>query len=108
MLLPGFTAGASLAKATEAFSGGTSRNSARFSVQLQQANRLAVKAGRLGSVSAGLSGCQDLDHVPVCYSPNPTRPGRCCDTTHEKICNGRRVAICTFTDCSGFPDTASL
>jgi hypothetical protein len=101
MSLPGFTADAAL-KTVASYSSRLSASETR-GVILQQFNLNALTS-RGASRTPTLSGCIDIDHVPVCRG-NPFTPGRCCDTTHEKVCNGRRVAICTFTDCTGFPDT---
>jgi hypothetical protein len=103
MSLPGFTADAAL-KTVASYSSRPAVSRAQ-AVVLQQFN-LKSLASRAASISGTptLSGCIDIDHVPVCHG-NPFTPGRCCDTTHEKVCNGQRVAICTFTDCTGFPDT---
>jgi hypothetical protein len=99
MSLPGFTADAAL-KTVAGYR-------TRLAVPEAQAvilQQLETSRGASISRTPSLSGCIDIDYVPVCHG-NPFTPGRCCDTTHEKVCNGRRVAICTFTDCTGFPDT---
>ena len=88
MLLPGFTAGATLAKSEAVFSGVAGGADLR---------------GATGFVYA--ASCYDTDYLPKCYSKHPAALGRCCDHTHERVCNGQRVAICTFTECSGFRDT---
>jgi hypothetical protein len=104
MYLPGFTADAAL----ETVASDSSRPavSEAHAVVLQQINLNSLTSrGASISRTPTLSGCFDIDYVPVCRG-NPATPfGRCCDTTHERVCNGHRVAICTFTDCTGFPDT---
>jgi hypothetical protein len=103
MFLPGFTADAAL-KTVATYS---SRPASEAQAVILQQFNLNTVTSRGASISKTptLSGCIDIDYVPVCRG-NPATPfGRCCDTTHEKVCNGRRVAICTFTDCTGFPDT---
>lgn len=109
MLLPGFSADASLLKLGEIYSGrsiaGLEATGFPFVPQRQS---LPAANGDSSLASRRLSGCIDVDHQPVCHSRSPFTPGTCCDSTVEKICHGQRVAICTFTDCSGFPDTASL
>ena len=104
MSLPGFTADAAL-KTVALYSSRPAVSEAQ-AVMLQQFNLKSLTTrGSSISRTPTLSGCFDIDYVPVCRG-NPATPfGRCCDTTHERVCNGQRVAICTFTDCTGFPDT---
>jgi hypothetical protein len=103
MSLPGFTADASLLKKLELYSMPADASEAE-AVRLQQFD-LSTLTSRGTSISR-TRGCFDTDYAPVCRDAHPGTPfGRCCDFTHERVCNGRRVSICTFTDCTGFPDT---
>ena len=98
MSLPGFTADATLGKTFELYS----MNEA--GVGEAKTSQFAVNpTAALGT--PGLTGCIDIDHLPVCRGGTVTPFGRCCDTTHERVCNGQRVAICTFTDCTKRTDT---
>jgi hypothetical protein len=103
MSLPGFSADESLRRSVEPYSlsGAGARN--RPAVRLQQRASLRAPDSR---EPASAEHCFHADHVPVCYSAHPAAAfGRCCDRTHEVFCGGRRVSICTFTDCTRFPDT---
>jgi hypothetical protein len=104
MSLPGFTADAVLERVASYLSRPAVSEAQAVMIQQFNPNTLTSRSASI-SRTPSLRGCIDIDHVPVCRG-NPATPfGRCCDTTYEKVCNGRRVAICTLTDCTGFPDT---
>jgi hypothetical protein len=105
MSLPGFTADASLLKTTKPSSMRVDACDAK-GVRLQQFD-VSTLTSRGTSISRTptVGKCIDTDYAPVCHSAHPASLRRCCDFTHERVCNGRRVAICTFTECTGFPDT---
>ena len=111
MSLPGFAAGTSLNKPVGLNAMRTSRASLgdRSTVELQQIGLKPLASSTSIAASAGSGRCIHIDYVPVCHSlnPNNTPFGRCCDFTHEVRCDGRRVSICTLTDCTKFPDTVS-
>jgi hypothetical protein len=107
MLMPGFTADYSFAE-RGVFHGRRNRDSVSSVVLQQYAGNPAAR--RSASISSGDGTCVDVHYLPVCRSTHPATPFKtCCDYTHERICNGQRVAICTFTECSSsFPDTNTL
>ena len=103
MSLPGFTADASLRNRIA-----VSSTTTDFMLDVASIEpRLMALPGE--STSLGLAAgekCFHADHVPVCRPLGPGGAlGQCCDFTHEVFCNGRRVSICTFTDCTKRPDT---
>lgn len=106
MPLPGFTADASLPETIATYSMRAEVSEAT-AVGLQQFDiKTLTSRGTSIARTPNVSGCVDIDYLPVCHDTHPATPfGRCCDFTHERVCNGRRVSICTFTDCTRFPDT---
>lgn len=111
MSLPGFTAGTSLNKPVGLYAMRNSRASLGdiSAVELQQIGLKPLASSTSIAPPAAAPRCIDIHYVPRCYSANPLTPigGQCCDFTFEKRCDGRRVSICTFTECTKFPDTAS-
>jgi hypothetical protein len=104
MSLPGFTADVSLPKPIGFYAVrnvGTAAGDKPV-VELQQIGLSPLASSMSITPPAGAPGCIDIHYVPRCYSANPLTPigGQCCDFTFEKRCDGRRVSICTFTECT--------
>ena len=108
MSLPGFTADASLPETIAPYPTRVEVSDVE-AITLQQFDLNSLTSrGTSVSRTPTVSKCFDTDYAPVCHRTHPASLRQCCDFTHERVCNGQRVAICTITSCSGFPDTNVL